>query len=117
MPLRSAASREVQPGLILLVCVAARCTDALDATIARMLSAIGWLNIDGSPLTRAEASQATAGTYAALRWLGALPDDPCPVALGAATLPIRAFLNGTAVPAPRTAAAEEIRSTGTGRVG
>ena len=79
MPLRSAASREVQPGLILLVCVAARCTDALDATIARMLSAIGWLNTDGSPVTRAEASQATAGTYAALRWLGALPDDPCPV--------------------------------------
>ena len=79
MPPRSAASREVQPGLILLVCVAARCTDALDATIARMLSAIGWLNTDGSPVTRAEASQATAGTYAALRWLGALPDDPCPV--------------------------------------
>jgi hypothetical protein len=79
MPLRSAALREVQPGLILLVCVAARCTDALDATIARMLSAIGWLNTDGSPLTRAEASQATAGTYAVLRWLGALPDDPCPV--------------------------------------
>ena len=60
MPLRSAASREVQPGLILLVCVAARCTDALDATIARMLIAIGWLNTDGSPLTRAEGSQATA---------------------------------------------------------
>ncbi len=79
MPLRSAASREVQPGLILLVCVAARCTDTLDATIARMLSAMGWLNTDGSPLTRAEASQATAGTYAALRWLGVLPDDPCPV--------------------------------------
>ena len=79
MPLRSAASREVQPGLILLVCVAARCTDALDATVARMLIAIGWLNTDGGPLTRAEASQATAGTYAALRWLGALPDDPCPV--------------------------------------
>ena len=79
MPLRSATSREVQPGLILLVCVAARCTDALDATIARMLIAIGWLNTDGSPLTRAEASQAMAGTYAALRWLGALPDDPCPV--------------------------------------
>jgi len=79
MPLRSAASREVQPGLIMLVCVAARCTDALDATIARMLIAIGWLNTDGSPLTRAEASQATAGTNAALRWLGALPGDPSPV--------------------------------------
>jgi predicted NBD/HSP70 family sugar kinase len=43
---------------------------------------------------------------------------PDAVALGAATLPIRAFLNGTAVPAARrTAASEEIRRTGTGRVG
>jgi hypothetical protein len=33
-------------------------------------------------------------------------------------LPIRAFLNGTAVPAARgTAASEEIHPTGTGRVG
>jgi hypothetical protein len=43
---------------------------------------------------------------------------PDAVALGAATLPIQAFLNGTAVPAARrTAASEEIRPTGTGRVG
>ena len=41
---------------------------------------------------------------------------PDAVALGAATLPIRAFLNGTAIPpARRTAASEEIRPTGTGR--
>ena len=43
---------------------------------------------------------------------------PDAVALGAATLPIRAFLNGSAVPAARrTAASEEIRPTGTGHVG
>ena len=43
---------------------------------------------------------------------------PDAVALGAATLPIRALLSGTAVPAARrTAASEEIRPTGTGRVG
>jgi hypothetical protein len=75
MPLRSAASCEVQPGLILLVCVAARGTDTLSGTVARMLSAIGWMNSDGSPLTGAEAARATAGTHATLRWLGALPDD------------------------------------------
>jgi hypothetical protein len=75
MPLRSAAACEVQPGLILLVCVAARCTDTLSGTIARMLSAIGWMNSDGGPLTGAEAARATAGTHAALAWLGALPFD------------------------------------------
>jgi len=73
MPVRSAASCEVQPGLILLVCVAARCTDTLNVTIPRMLSAIGWLNSDGSPLTGAEAARVTSSTHAALRWLGALP--------------------------------------------
>ena len=43
---------------------------------------------------------------------------PDAVALGAATLPIRAFLNGTASPAGRQAGApDDIRPTGTGRVG
>ena len=78
MPLRSAAAGEVQPGLILLVCVAAGCTDTLSGTIARMLSAIGWMNDDGGPLTGAEAARATAGTHATLRWLGALPGETLP---------------------------------------
>jgi hypothetical protein len=56
------------------VCVAARCTETISETVARMLGAIGWMNCDGTPLTGAEAAQATAGTYAALRWLGALPE-------------------------------------------
>jgi hypothetical protein len=76
MPLRSATVSEVQPGLILLACVAGRFTDTLDVTIARMLSAIGWMNSDGSPLTGAEAAEATSGTHAVLRRLGVLPHDP-----------------------------------------
>ena len=78
VPLRAAASCDVQPGLILLVCVAARCTDTLNVTIARMLTSLGWVNSDGSPLTGAEAARATSSTHAALRCLGALADDPCP---------------------------------------
>jgi hypothetical protein len=73
MPLRSAAVSEVQPGLILLACVAARCTDTINATIARMLTAIGWVNSNGVPLTGSEAASATSGTRAVLRRLGALP--------------------------------------------
>lgn len=76
MPLRSAAVSEVQPGMILLACVAARFTDTLDITIARMLTAMGWMNDDGSPLTGAEAAAATRGTHAVLRRLGVLPRRP-----------------------------------------
>jgi hypothetical protein len=78
MPLRSATACEVQPGVILLVCVAARCTDTLGGTIARMLNAIGWMNGDGGPLTGADAARATAFTHATLRWLGALPFETPP---------------------------------------
>ena len=42
---------------------------------------------------------------------------PDAVARGAATLPIQAFLNGTAVPAARHPAAADEIPTGTGRVG
>ncbi len=78
MPLRSAASGEVQPGLVLLICVAARFTDTLHVTIARMLTAIGWMNSDGSPLSGADAAQAISCTEAVLRLLGALAEDPGP---------------------------------------
>jgi hypothetical protein len=79
MPPSSAAMSEVQPGLILLACVAARFTDTLDLTIARVLTAIGWMNSDGGPLTGSEAARATSGTHAVLRRLGVLPDDPRPL--------------------------------------
>ena len=78
MPLRSATSGEVQPGLVLLICVAARFTDTLHVTIARMLTAIGWMNSDGSPLSGADAAQAISCTEAVLRLLGALAEDPGP---------------------------------------
>lgn len=90
LPLRSAAVSEVQPGLILLACVAAQYTgigtSALDETIAAMLTAIGWINGDGSPLTGAEAAAATSGTHAVLRRLGALPASPDGVAFARAAL-------------------------------
>ena len=76
LPVRSAAVSELQPGMILLACVAARFTDTLDATIARMLTAIGWTKPDGSPLTEAEAARAASGTQAVLRRLGAVPSGP-----------------------------------------
>jgi hypothetical protein len=89
LPVRSATVSEVQPGMILLACVAARFTDRVDATIARMLTAIGWMNHDGSPLTSTEAAASTSGTRAVLRRIGALPyhpdgGDPHPSAEGAA---------------------------------
>ncbi len=74
MPLHSAAVSEVQSGLVLLACVAARFTDTLDVTIARMLTAIGWMNSDGGPLTGHEATRATGGTRAVLGRLGVLHD-------------------------------------------
>ena len=103
MPLRSAASCEAQPGLILLVCVAARCTDTLSGTVARMLSAIGWTNSDSGPLTGADAARATAGTHAMLQWLGALPSEPPPSeTLPSETLPFETppFEGGAPWPAP-----------------
>jgi hypothetical protein len=86
LPLRSAAVSEVQPGLILLACVAAQYTGTLDDTIAAMLTAIGWTSGDGSPLTAAEAAAATSGTHAALQRLGALPASPDGVAFARAAL-------------------------------
>lgn len=82
MPLRTPGSGEVQPGLIALVCVAARATVMLNATIAWMLTALGWTNTDGSPLTGGQAAQAADGTRAVLGRLGALPDGPGPGGAG-----------------------------------
>ena len=82
MPLRTPGSGEVQPGLIALVCVAARATVTLNATIAWMLTALGWTNTDGSPLTGGQAAQATDGTRAVLGRLGALPGGPGPGGAG-----------------------------------
>ena len=51
-----------------------------------MLTAIGWINGDGSPLTGAEAAATTSGTHAVLRRLGVLPAGPDGVAFARAAL-------------------------------
>ena len=75
---REALSREAEPGLILLICVAARCTGTLSVTIARLLTAVGWAGRDGRPVTSSEAVRGTSCTAAVLRRLGALADGPRP---------------------------------------
>ena len=76
----------VAPAPIRVRTVAAQYTGTLDDTIAAMLTAIGWLNGDGSPLTGAAAAAATSGTHATLRRLGALPASPDGVAFARAAL-------------------------------
>jgi hypothetical protein len=73
MPLRTAGPGGFQPGLIMLVCVAAGVTGTLNATIAGMLTAIGWMNTDGGPLTGGQAAQAADSTRSVLGRLGVLP--------------------------------------------
>ena len=78
MPLQTTGPGGFQPGLIMLVCVAAGATSTLNATIAGMLTAIGWTNTDGEPLTVSQAAQAADSTRAVLGRLGVLPDGPGP---------------------------------------
>jgi hypothetical protein len=74
MPPASTDDCEVQAGLILLIAVAARTTDELDATIAEFLDAIGWVSSDGTPLTQWMAFSAARYTKVVLRRLGAVTD-------------------------------------------
>jgi hypothetical protein len=78
MPLRTAGPGGFQPGLIMLVCVAAGATGTLNATIAGMLTAIGWMNTDGGALTGGQAAEAADSTRAVLGRLGVLPGGPGP---------------------------------------
>ena len=76
MPVPSAVTCEVQAGLILLTCVAARFTDPLDETTGRLLAAMGWTSPGGTPLTGAAAAGAAWNTRTVLRRLGAFCDVP-----------------------------------------
>jgi hypothetical protein len=78
MPVTSPATGEVHAGLVLLICVAARFTDTLDETIARMLFAAGWTSAGGTPLTWTEAAQAAWTTRTVLRRLGVFCGAPGP---------------------------------------
>jgi hypothetical protein len=76
MPPASKDACETQAGLILLATVATRSTeDDADATVAELLTAIGWASIDGTPMTRWMANDAAWDTKAVLRRLGALGNE------------------------------------------
>ncbi len=70
MPLRSADRCETQAGLLLLAVIAAGVPGDLDAVVARLLSAIGWISSDGTQLTRSAAAGAAWDTRTVLRRLG-----------------------------------------------
>ena len=75
MPVPSRDKCEAQAGLILLTVIAAQAKGDPDVTTARLLSAIGWVNGNGTELDRLAASQACWDTKTALRRLGAHAGD------------------------------------------
>jgi len=75
MPPKSPDPCESQAGLILLAALAAQTAEDPDVTTARLLSAIGWVNGDGTELTELTAGHASWDTKTVLRRLGALTDD------------------------------------------
>jgi Plasmid pRiA4b ORF-3-like protein len=75
MPPRSADRCEMEAGLLLLVAVAAQVPGDMDAVLARLLGAIGWISGDGTELSGSAASYAAWDTMTVLRRLGGLSDD------------------------------------------
>jgi hypothetical protein len=75
MPPRSSDRCETEAGLLLLTAMAARVEGDMDAVLARLLGAIGWISGDGTELTGWAAAQAAWDTTTVLHRLGALSDD------------------------------------------
>lgn len=76
MPPVSKDTCETQAGLIFLAAIATSSTEEdADATVAEMLTAIGWASIDGTPFTPWMANDAAWDTKAVLRRLGALSNE------------------------------------------
>jgi hypothetical protein len=76
MPPASKDACETQAGLILLATLAARSTDEPARTITELLSAIGWMSSDGTPMTPSLAGQAVWDTRAVLHRLGSYVNEP-----------------------------------------
>jgi hypothetical protein len=73
VPARDTCER--QAGLILLLAIAADAPrEDRDAITARLLSAIGWMQRDGTELDPSSAGRASWDTWAVLRRLGGLAD-------------------------------------------
>lgn len=70
-PPRSTDACQTQAGLIFLIATAAQITGDLNAIIADLLGAIGWMSGDGTPLTGSMASHAAWNTVGVLRRMGA----------------------------------------------
>ncbi len=73
LPPRSRDDSETQAGLLTLLLVAAQAPDDLHATVAELLTAIGWRGGDGTPVTATMAAHAALDTTAVLRRVGAFP--------------------------------------------
>ncbi|TCO38142.1 pRiA4b ORF-3-like protein [Kribbella antiqua] len=76
MPPASREANETQAGVVFLTTVAAGSVDDANATIAELLTAIGWASSDGTPVTPWMAGEAAWDTKAVLRRLGALVGEP-----------------------------------------
>jgi hypothetical protein len=76
MPPASKDACETQAGLILLATLAARSADDPDETITELLSAIGCMSSDGTPMMPYLASEAAWDTKAVLHRLGAYINEP-----------------------------------------
>jgi Plasmid pRiA4b ORF-3-like protein len=74
-PPRSTDVCQTQAGLIVLVATAAQTAGDRNALVADLLSAIGWVSGEGTPLTGSMASHAAWNTTALLRRIGALTND------------------------------------------
>jgi hypothetical protein len=75
MPPRSADRCETQAGLFLLAVIAAGVSGDIDAIVAELLAATGWISSDGTQLTGSAAASAAWDTRTVLRRLGGFSPD------------------------------------------
>jgi hypothetical protein len=76
MPPASRDDFETEAGLILLATLAAQSTDDPNKTIAEILTAIGWMDFDGTPVPPMSVGQVTWAISFVLRRIGAYIDEP-----------------------------------------
>jgi hypothetical protein len=76
MPPATKFAYETDAGLICLAALAAASTENLKLNLANLLSAIGWADQDGTPVTPAMANDAARDCMSVLRRLGAVVHQP-----------------------------------------